>query len=275
MVGHDQRFFSPWDPPTSWPCGPPAHWVACHPNFPLGQKVPSCKLNAERKWLNGFQWWHVTFLSVEMTKGWINGGINGESMVKFKKCSSDISFLDSTFGIPDLLGYDFGFKFRAMLFLWIAQDMFYHVLWYFQLLLGSKPVGLPRCFPSQGFSLWDCCLKLLFQWVLLPVPGKFPYQLQFLIVLRCDKHRHGAHENIWKSNGSVPTSGLALRTVHKRWGLMSSCGVQKSNGTNLYKQTGLSKGLKLILCNEFWKSVEVFMASPTGYLAKIDAVSAS
>lgn len=72
--------------------------------------------------------------------------------------------------------------------------------------------------------------------------------------------------------GSVPTSGLALRTVHKRWGLMSSYGVQKSNGTNLYKQTGLSKGLKLILCNELRKSVEVFMASPTGYLAKIDAV---
>ena len=53
---------------------------------------------------------------------------------------------------------------------------------------------------------------------------------------------------------------------------MSSYGVQKSNGTNLYKQTGLSKGLKLILCNELRKSVEVFMASPTGYLAKIDAV---
>ena len=53
---------------------------------------------------------------------------------------------------------------------------------------------------------------------------------------------------------------------------MSSYGVQKSIGTNLYKQTGLSKGLKLILCHECQKSVKVFISSPTGYLAKIDAL---
>lgn len=53
---------------------------------------------------------------------------------------------------------------------------------------------------------------------------------------------------------------------------MSSYRVQKSIGTNLYKQTGLSKGLKLILCHEFQKSVKVFISSPTGNLVKIDAV---
>ena len=28
-----EAIFQHWDPPTSWPCGPPAHWVACHPSL--------------------------------------------------------------------------------------------------------------------------------------------------------------------------------------------------------------------------------------------------
>lgn len=166
------------------------------------------------------------------------------------------------------------FRLKSHAFFVDCPDMFYRVLWYFQLLLGSKPVGLPRCFPSQGFSLWDCCLKLLIQWVLLPVPGKFPYQLQFLIVLRCDKHRHGPMKTYESQMVLCPPQAWHWEQCTSGEGWCPAAG---------YKNPMVQISINRLGCPRVWSSscvmnfgnLEVFMASPTGYLAKIDAVSAS
>ena len=92
---HVQRFFQHWDPPTSWPCGLPAHWVACHPSLArLGAKF-------------------------QVENGHLKSSPMRHSLWKFLTLAI----------VHDLFSWIFGVeKLKNPCFEWIAQTCFYHVL---------------------------------------------------------------------------------------------------------------------------------------------------